>query len=308
MKYLKTYEDYFDDVLDVVSEYKKTSHKVDFVGAIDYVLNHCTEFLNNPILITRGIDTFHDYFVGDPTEVKRKSIGTKNFYTLIMDNHPNWKGFPKRSKSFICTLGKTHMGGTSDYIVIPEDNSIFGVCPSSDIYLSFNISVSQFTSSIGDFYKNFYGYMRNEKNKYKTIKKVLDDDDYNKFKKQINQLNKHLSTIDREEILHIMNQHWLSSNFISMMKDAKYKDNIWNDDLFRLITKKFSPTTITSNDQTFELLEYKDLKNADRSIENIDGRREIWTESPCLFVKINSWKNVRQELNDFLREVKKARY
>jgi len=82
---------------------------------------------------------YPSYTILNPKIEKRKSRNTANFYTLMMENLSQWRKFPKRSNSLICTTDyyKARMYGTA-YRVIPIDlNAKFGVCPEEDIWESF---------------------------------------------------------------------------------------------------------------------------------------------------------------------------
>jgi len=94
---------------------------------------------------------YPSYTILNPKIEKRKSRNTANFYTLMMENLSQWRKFPKRSNSLICTTDyyKARMYGTA-YRVIPIDlNAKFGVCPEEDIWESFDVdSVQSFNHLI----------------------------------------------------------------------------------------------------------------------------------------------------------------
>lgn len=111
-------------------------------------------FLNNKI-IYRGSPKFKSYaknnvpILGDSSKMERKSANTYNYYTLWFDNHPTWKKFPKRSKSWICTTKysySTNYGYPS--FVFPIGNPTVGICPSNDIWSSFRPCLETFTEDL----------------------------------------------------------------------------------------------------------------------------------------------------------------
>jgi len=75
--------------------------------AVDFIKSHCKKalkvFLDTDKVIYRGMDFNGSYYHIDPKTGTRVSANTSNEYTLIMDNDPRWKEYPKRSKSLICT-------------------------------------------------------------------------------------------------------------------------------------------------------------------------------------------------------------
>jgi len=91
-----------------------------------------------PIYRGRNISlTF--YAIIDPKKYVRTSANTLNYYTLLIDYIlPQWKNYPKRSQSIICSTSpeRAKVYGTL-YRVYPFDGSKIGVCPESDIWASF---------------------------------------------------------------------------------------------------------------------------------------------------------------------------
>jgi hypothetical protein len=75
----------------------------------------------------------------DTNKFNRVSANTLNFYTLWMDNHPDWSAYPKRSKSLICSTSIETAGGygTGAYLVFPADKNKIGVCSANDLWFSF---------------------------------------------------------------------------------------------------------------------------------------------------------------------------
>jgi len=92
----------------------------------------------NPIY--RGLpDNFNTAMIdSDGDWYPRKSRNTKNYMTLLMDNLPSWKKYPKRSKSIICSTSRSKAQGYGhNYHVIPYDNTNIGICSRSDVWFSF---------------------------------------------------------------------------------------------------------------------------------------------------------------------------
>ncbi len=96
--------------------------------------------------IYRGIGNFSDQFgMVDPTKGRpRVSANTSNHMTLLIDNLPSWKGYPKRSQSIICTTrAKTAQayGWNGFYQVYPFDRCKIATAPAPDIWYSFKESM-----------------------------------------------------------------------------------------------------------------------------------------------------------------------
>lgn len=104
--------------------------------ALAWMEKNSKDYLKRGNFIFRGVTNDNGIMLGNPGKGKdRVSKNTHNLYTLWIDNHPSFKDFPKRSKSFICTTNVRYAGEYGlPYIVIPKDASDAGVCPSSDIW------------------------------------------------------------------------------------------------------------------------------------------------------------------------------
>ena len=74
----------------------------------------------------------------DPSKTERKSQNTDNYYTVLLDNNPLCKAFPKRSRSFIATTDRWNAdaysyGGTR-FIMIPFDGVKIGAINDEDMW------------------------------------------------------------------------------------------------------------------------------------------------------------------------------
>lgn len=104
---------------------------------------NCKDFINNPVLLQRSkINNDGDFSFIDPTISIRKPFIDMNdgvyseHNTLLMDNLPSWRFFPKRSQSIIGVTnedGRT-LFGKYRYLIIPYDDAKFGIAPSIDLW------------------------------------------------------------------------------------------------------------------------------------------------------------------------------
>ena len=76
------------------------------------------------------------YCLIDPNITPRSSaMGAKNYYTVLMDNLPSWAGYPKRSRSLICSSSHGKAGNFGDvYLVLPFNGANLGVFWHDDIW------------------------------------------------------------------------------------------------------------------------------------------------------------------------------
>ena len=111
------------------------------------VLNsHCKEALQ---MITcplwRGMRNHSEpWLIIDSSTGERKSQNTSNHYTIAIDTSPYFAGWPKRSKSLVCTTNEIRAGRYSErgregvagalYAVFPTDGLKIAICYDQDIW------------------------------------------------------------------------------------------------------------------------------------------------------------------------------
>lgn len=75
------------------------------------------------------------FSIVDTSATVRGSQNASNYYTVILDNHPDRKQFPKRSRSFIGTIESISTHGYGDlFCIIPFDNVPIGIVNHRDIW------------------------------------------------------------------------------------------------------------------------------------------------------------------------------
>jgi len=147
MKVNEIFGHLFEEAVDKKPTYKNLSTE----EAIKFLNTHCKNALwmlekNKPFY--RGITEYKDV---DITKIKgfslvntelttRRSQNTSNYYTVILDNNPLNKDFPKRSKSFVGTtsfdyaLGYSSSGHHGVFVMVPTDSAKIGVVNHSDMW------------------------------------------------------------------------------------------------------------------------------------------------------------------------------
>jgi hypothetical protein len=91
-------------------------------------------------VIYRGVESESVMLFVQPSKHERQSAHTElNYYTLLFDNLPSWKSYPKRSKSLVCTTDD----GAADnygrvYRVFFKTGSKIGICPERDLWECFS--------------------------------------------------------------------------------------------------------------------------------------------------------------------------
>ena len=285
MKYLKTYNESID--LDkrknlILNRYKKSTIVMNEDAAIKYVLKNCTEWVDNPIKIKRGIDAHHEYFYSKP--VKRLSRDCYNYYTLIMDNAPEWQYYPKRTKSFICSMYEASQG-EYEYVVIPEDGSNWGIASNEDIYTCFINGLSNNDLGLRVSLEKFFNIFIRISNIYDI---ELSDTNWNQFKKGINLLQNKANISDELKTYELGIGDEYSLKIFSTIEKNIIKNGNTLDNLLNILSPEINE---------FKNRTYQELVSDPKLNFYIENNYECWTDSPCVFVQIKNF-------NKFLKKLK----
>ena len=223
--------------------------------AVETIKNKCTDFIKNGSIVYRGVDDSNDVaLIISPANFERKSRNTTNHYTLLMDNLPAWKSYPKRSKSIICATDieyASNMGHA--YRVYMFDGSKIGVCPTNDLWGSFGLdidSLEMFNDAIGIMINKFTDY---------------DDGDivtYNDLLQLFNKFDEHKSSFN-------IDRHTFPTYF-----DFKLFEPYFNTDV------KF----IDFAKEIFDPERHKFKLQNTRTFRNIK-EKEVWTDGTSILLR-----------------------
>jgi hypothetical protein len=281
MKYLNKFENYikknYIGTSEIKGKYVSAMNILSIEECVNYTIKNCQEFINNPKKISRFIGYFSsDSFTSKP--IDRKSRDNANYYTLLIDNTPSWRDYPKRSKSFIATLCTIRADlNNMDYLVIPNDGSMWGICPKNDIYYSFN----NFNDDIYTI-RNFFDGI-NDLSMFLNLGGISDNT-YNEMLYDIKKLQKNIcDRFESDSSLLSYLGKLLSEKFeytLNAEKAISYI-NFWEGSLMDQLTEIIDPEI-----NKFKLMKYIDISSDDIS-------HEVWTDSPCLFIH-------QKHIHDFL--------
>jgi hypothetical protein len=121
------------------------SDQLDPQEAIEVIKKNCSDslwmFKHETATILRGekrqssILGKNGIAIIDTSKSERKSATTSNWYTLIIDNSPEYKNYPKRSQSLICTNDiEAAKAYGSTMAIIPFNDAKIGVVNEPDIW------------------------------------------------------------------------------------------------------------------------------------------------------------------------------
>ena len=243
---------------------KKFEHRTQYISenkARELIRAHCKRGINSTIYraFSRYMDTEPYAFI-DPTKSNepRVSRNTENYYTLIIDNDPRWKKFPRRSKSIICSTDKNRASSYgSVFRVIPYDTAKIGIVPASDIFYGFDLVSQKAKGSMAIFNNDLQQYIRFAGSKdpktYAELLKTLDKvGEY--IKKETN----------NGQELKKKSYGWIKSLTLydyNPAKDGRFRD---------YILKMFDPMA-----NGFKLVS---------AGTELPAFREVWTEGPAVMI------------------------
>ena len=203
-----------------------------------------------------------DYALADPSITKRTSQNTSNFYTLIFDNHPGRKDFPKRSRSFICSTSRNTASGYARnvFAIIPGNSSKIAFVNSQDMWDT-KIEMFNQKNDITAFNSKFSGLKLNQ----------FDWDDWKKFDAQLKKNDK--------KAVDIFYQYFYKAdagdhlNFLETIYEAYSAESTGHD--------AFTSSSLSSSKM--------------RSKKILGS--EAWVSGPCLVVGVDHWDTLVKEFS-----------
>ena len=222
---------------------------------------NCQEHSFNNTQIYRGVSGQSEFYYLNPSENERSSPSSAGYYSLIMDNSGFWSGYPKRSKSIICSTSQSYASSFgTPYLVVPYDNSNFGVCSDDDIWRSFDFS--EF-GEIGDL-MDFDNHLN--KISEKILNEKLNTTDFKKFRSQIIEIGR--KVVNNSEFSSTLLEKYLNSSA---------------DDLLFYIERLLDPEK-----NGFKVKEYT-------SNFNLFGNREVWSDGEFLLIQYDLIDSLKQK-------------
>jgi hypothetical protein len=246
------------------------SKSITIEEAVEAIKNKCTDFIKNGSIVYRGVDDARDAaLIVSPANFERKSRNTSNYYTLLMDNLPAWKSYPKRSKSIICATDieyASNMGYA--YRVYMFDGSKIGVCPTNDLWESFGLDVDSL-----EIFNDCIGMMINKFTDY-------DDSDivtYNDLLQLFNKFDEHKSSFN-------IDRHTFPTFF-----DFKLFEPYFETDV-KLID--FAKEILDPERHKFKLQNTRTFRNI--------KEREVWTDGTSILLRADITSDVIKSFSSSL--------
>jgi len=227
--------------------------------------------------IWRGVKSYDYGNIVVVSPGTRISQNVNNLYTrLLSDILPDWKDYPKRSQSFICTNSKnlSSFYGNS-YLIFPENGAKIGICPRADIWDSFRLTLNH--PSIPEFVAEIRAILSiaNEKS-LESINNLLVDGTVEEI------------VLAMDRATEFLKQHPAG---ITSIYDIRMKDEFINNKnltLLDYIQKQLDPIKNGFVSTTIEQLTLSQTKE-----------HEIWTDATCLMVKEETVPLLRRIMSRF---------
>lgn len=298
MNNLYKYSDYIKEYYNRQHNGKKTrSESLTEEEFIKILKTNCSNF--NPHksgYLYRGANDTGDYVLIDPSKYSRGSIEGVDTHTFLMDNMPEWRDYPSRSKSVIASTDKNVARGygAERYIVIPFNMSLIGICPEENIWLSFEYGpvVSSYNASIEGTGLYDYGYDSLFKTLYLFINnaglelKMNSNKEYTIDYETFILFFKHEFKIDRLNPVYLENSEII--NCIKFTLDIKDTKDITGDDVLKFIEMTFNPDL-----NKFKVAKYTNDFNIDT---NDIGGNSVWIGDKCLLIKEKVFEQIKSKL------------
>lgn len=214
------------------------------------------EFYNSDNGIFRGHNIGNSLAaIAEPKTGVRKSQNTANYYTILLDNNPHLKDFPKRSESFICHTDPSRAseyenegGGRETCLVLPKNGAKIAIANRYDIW-DVRVPFISHNEVLGDLASILYDIVEFD----------LKENTLEEFKKSI--------SLNIDEIF----KQLCSNTHIAKIKNMPGEKDV--DKLINFIFQKWDLKTLK-----FELITTKEMNR----LENKNS--EVWLDDECLLI------------------------
>jgi hypothetical protein len=248
--------------LQYITEGEGRTKRIEKSMAVDFIKKNCKKnynilFKNNESLkIYRGVNVVVGFgYINTNKGEPRISANTLNYSTLLMDNLPSWNGWPKRSRSIICSTNYDDSDSYGKvYYNIPYDNAKIGICSDHDVWRSFSYirnGINSFNNLLENLMK-IYDIKRSEK-------------DWNIFVKALQELQNKFdyNTLPDDEKYYIEKHKSVLDMLFNGKNIIKNLDHIFDPD-----TNKFK-----------------------MGINNLQPDREIFIQGECILIDTRDSEN-----------------
>lgn len=221
----------------------------------------------------RGSLSNNTYSYINNGDSSRKSVDGKNYYTLILDHILKKRKLPLRSKSTICTTSidkAEHYGHV--HVVLPFDNSRYGVVNGSDIWHS---RFSGYEVRLPEL-NNAFRHMQIRDDKFENIiadlVRFFENIDTTSFE----------SFLSDKDVDILKNNYYFFNDQLKLIYDIATKYGKSKDGIYKFITEIYNKVGLSFTNDL-----YKSTFSKDDSIE-------IWFEGEYIMVKLDKIEEFKE--------------
>ena len=239
---------------------------------------------NRAIYRGMGWNSDQDYDMNIITPGIRESTNTSNEYTMWMSNHPSWKAYPKRNKSFICSSTYSYAGefGRTHWL-IPLKDAVIGVCPEKDLWQSFWTALGEGTSA-----NDFNHFLNEVFRDTGLLTGMFGKKHLAPYAQSYNELASLLKKCKPEGNMQAVDDFVHGTDIGDNARRIIYHHRTLYDAMVELLDPTFNGFSLTT---TKELNFLK---------QNDSNSKEIWLSTPCLAIRVGT------ELDKFLMDEDRA--
>jgi len=221
---------------------------------------------------TRSMEHYSDNFLlVVPGKIERASKDTSNFYYVMFDNLPSWKGYPSRSKSIIFT---NKQSVASDYTgtlcqVYPINNAKIAFGVYGDGFLNLPYAFKRLdVVSIPDFMQQLNGFFKAVNSV--SIRKGAKQDLPSTVSLENSEYKSFLNSLDNLVTTEVIEDVGLNDYYSNFCKDIQtHKKGNWEGYFDDLFNPQKNGIHVLTEDNFNSSLVY-----------------EFWTDSPCLLKRV----------------------
>jgi len=232
--------------------------KSDFMQAINHLPY---DFRSTPAAMWRGMPNTKAPYVYVTGSDGRVSAHTENYYTLWIDNRPAWDGYPKRSRSTICSTSAVRAQAYARkdghvYGILPLKNDRhIAVCEKYDIWEEFEMKVGDIPEPVRDTFAHYMYEIPFEGDRSIDVSRFYDE---------------YFTAPDANRALKEMGVS--SASYQSMMTDI---DRIYNGERAKAIVHMLDKLI---NTDSVRMYTYEEVAELQKDTSSYEGGRELWFE------------------------------
>ena len=261
--------------------------------AMEWMRKNSRGYLSKGQPIYRGMETNHPVGFVDTLQdnFNRMSANTRNYYTVWMDNDKSWKGYPKRSKSLICSTAYSKANSFGEaHIIIPADKNLIGVCTEADLWESFPqlVTMGAGTDIVSDFIENLHAIVT------KAAPDLLIGDPEINY----SDLVKTLKGITPEKIAEASAKMQMPPHKSFTGASRAFSNKF--DWIERILSSKYASDGSMLNyfREALDPVKNKFELKTGASFHNVPKNHEIWVQGPCIVLRcdrLNDWASMSPE-------------